>query len=434
MWPATVRATSDITEITLTEREALQVADNLIAVGKYTNAQKILTQMPLTGQTPLELERWYLLAKIERLKGNIDEAIRIYRKLLDEKPDLVKIRYELALCYMKKEQWHRADYHLRLAMAGENLPDDVKKMMAYYRYVIRQNKRWNIWFNLGAAPDNNINNGNGGEECVVNGWGRFCRDLKEPETAVGVNLTLGGNYEFVLSDHWRWKSDANVYSNMYDKHEYDDLYLTASTGPRYIWNRGDVWLAAIGVRRRYGGKGYNRSYGGKAETNYDFTRSLSGGLTLRTLSNKYDEYGPFLNGRTYSGNLRISYAFDAHLYTVLRTGLTREKTVNPIYSYWQPSVGIGFGAELSHGFHIYAEPFFYWTTYDDKQWVVKNNRFTQITERDFAQRYAVSLSNNKFDIWGFVPTVTLSFTKRDSNIWQREYKKTTLEFTFQQRF
>ena len=132
--------------------------------------------------------------------------------------------------------------------------------------------------------------------------------------------------------------------------------------------------------------------------------------------------------------LRLTYAFNAHLYTILRTRQTREKAVNPIYSYWQPSVGIGFGAELSHGFHMYAEPFFYRTTYDDKQWVVKNNQFTQIRERDFVQRYSVSLSNNKFDIYGFVPTITLSYTKRDSNIWQREYKKTTLEFTFQQRF
>ena len=46
----------------------------------------------------------------------------------------------------------------------------------------------------------------------------------------------------------------------------------------------------------------------------------------------------------------------------------------------------------------------------------------------------MSLSNNKVDIWGFVPTLTLSYTNRDSNIKVREYEKWTAEFTMRQRF
>ena len=46
----------------------------------------------------------------------------------------------------------------------------------------------------------------------------------------------------------------------------------------------------------------------------------------------------------------------------------------------------------------------------------------------------MSVSNNKFDIWGFVPTMTVSYTKKDSNIHAREYEKWTAEFTMRQRF
>ncbi len=429
-----VKQNGKTTEITMSALDAVKLAGNLIDKGDYEHASQILTMMPKTDSLPVEIERWFLLAQMEQRKGNYEEAIKIYRKILDDQPDLARIRFELALCYMKMGRWYRADYHLRLAMAGKDLPDNVKQMMAYYRYIVRQNKRWNVWFNFGAAPDSNINNGNGGEECVVNGWGRFCRNLKEPESVVGANLTLGGNYEFVLSDHWRWKSDANIYSNTYNNHDYDDLYLSSSTGPRYIWSRGDVWLAAIGARRWYGWEKYNYSYGAKLDTNYDFTRKLSGGLTLRYMENKYDEYGPFLNGQTYSTSFSLYYSFNARLYTVLRTGLIREDTVVPTYSYWQPNFAIGLGIELPAGFHVYAEPSFYMSKYDDAQWVVKDFDYTQITERDFVQRYALSVSNNKFDVWGFVPTFTISYMRRDSNIWQREFDKTTLEFTMRQRF
>lgn len=105
-----------------------------------------------------------------------------------------------------------------------------------------------------------------------------------------------------------------------------------------------------------------------------------------------------------------------------------------VIKYWQPNISVGIGAELPWGFHVYAEPSVYWTRYDDPRWTVKDNTFQEITEHDFTYRYALSLSNNKLDIWGFVPTMTVSYTRRESNIWQREYDKTAIEFTMQQRF
>lgn len=421
-------------EITMTTAQAMQLAGQLVDNGKLDQAQQILTKMPDTHTLPLEIERWFLLAQIAQKRGDIDTAVKIYRKILDDQPNLARVRFELALCYMHQKKWRRADYHMRLAMAGADLPDNAKQMMNYYRYIIRQNKNWNVWFNFGAAPDSNINNSRGGKETIISSWGEFSRELQEPESAIGGNLSLGGNYEFKLSDHWRWKSDANIYTNVYDKHDYDDLYLSVGTGPRYVWKNGDVWLAGIGSRRWYGWERYNWAAGVKLDTNYDFTRRLSGGLYLRFTENTYDKYDDILSGQIYSANTRLTYSFNASVYTVFRTGITREVAQNPTYSYWAPSLGIGIGAELPWGFHVYAEPSIYWSLYDDPRWAVKDNQFKEITEHDFTHRYALSISNNKLDIWGFVPTLTVSYTKRESNIWQREYDKTALEFTMQQRF
>ena len=414
--------------------QVIQLAGGFMDAGKYDKAEHILTTVPKTGNPALETERWFLLGQISARRGDYDTAIKIFRKILDEQPDLARIRFELAICYMKTGHWYRADYHLRLAMAGDDLPDDVRKMMSYYRYIVRQNKNWNVWFNFGAAPDNNVNQATGGQECVNTIFGPMCRELLEPESAVGFNFILGGNYEFKFGEHWRWKSDANIYTNIYNKHKFDDLYLSTSTGPRYVWNNGDVWLAGIVARRWYGWDEYNWSLGGKLDTNYDFTRKLSGGLSLRVLNNKYDEYGPWMNGQTYSANGRLSYSLDATKYIVLRGGIERETAKDSIYANWRPNVGFGFGAALPYGFDIYLEPYFYWTNYDGERWVVDNGDFTKKKAKDFNQRYSISLSNHKFDIWGFVPTLTVSYTRRDSNIWQREYDKYTAEFTFQQRF
>lgn len=420
--------------VTMSALDAVKLAGDLVEFGDYERAQQILFNLPKTNNLPVEIERWYLLAQIEQKKGNFDEAIRIYRKILDDQPDLAKIRYELAICYMMKQQWYRADYHLRLAMAGKDIPDDVKKRMMYLRYVARQNKNWNVWFNFGAAPDTNVNQATGGKECIINEWGEFCRYLPEPERVIGANLSLGGNYEFKLSEHWRWKSDGMLYSNVYDKHKYDDLFLSASTGPRYIWERGDVWLAGVVNRHWYGRNPYSWSYGVKLDTNYDWTRKMSSGISFRVMENKYDEYGKYMDGQTYSINPRISYSFGASKYVVLRGSVERDTANMDAYANWKYSTSVGFGSELMYGFNMYFEPYFSWLNYDGKKWVVKNNTYQAVQEHDFVQRYSMSLSNNKLEIWGFVPTLTFSYTQKDSNIHSREYKKWTTEFTFQQRF
>lgn len=421
-------------EISMTTTQVMQLAGALVDKGDFEHATQLLTQTPQTGVVPLEIERWFLLGQIAQKQGEYDKAIEIYRELLDKFPDLARVRFELAVCYMHTERWQRADYHLRLAMADDYLPDSVKNLMNYYRYIIRQNKNWNIWFNFGAAPDNNVNNAVGGTECIEFMGALWCHELVEPVSAVGANFTLGGNYEFKLSDQWRWKSEANIYSNIYDKHDYDDLYLSASTGPRFVWEKGDVWFAGMAARRWYGWDEYNWAAGVRLDTNYDFTNKLSGGVYLRLLENTYDEYGSFLNGQTYSASSRLFYSFNSRLYMSLSTGMYREDTVNPMYSYWQPIMSIGIGAELPWGFHVYAEPAVYWTCYDDEKLAVKDNEYIKIKEKDFTHMYSLSISNNKFDIWGFVPTLTFNYTQRDSNIWQREFDKFSVSFSMQQRF
>ena len=425
---------TDTKTVLVSALDAVKIAGDLVYSGQYDKADDILSKMPQTNNLQVEIERWYLLAQIEQKKGNIDEAIRIYRKILDQQPDLVKIRYELAICYMMKEQWYRADYHLRLAMAGNDIPEEIKERMLYLRYVARQNKNWNLWFNFGAAPDNNVNQAVGGRECIKDEWGIFCRDLPEPEKAVGANLMVGGNYEFKLSDHWRWKNDAMFYTNIYDKHKYDDLYLSSSTGPRYVWKNGDVWLAGVVNRRWYGWDRYSWSYGGKLDTNYDFSRRFSSGLSLRIMDNKYDEYGDWMDGQSYTVLPHIVYAFDATKYIVLRGNFERETANVDAYANRKYGCSIGFGAELFYGFRVYLEPYLSWVNYDGDRWVVKDSHYQPVKEKDFLQRYTISLSNNNFEVWGFVPTITIGYTNKDSNIHSREYEKWTAEFTFQQRF
>ena len=414
--------------------DILKTAGDLIEQGNMERAKQMLSDMPQAQDESVEIERLFLLGKIAQEQNDYDTAIEIFSKILNIQPNLAKARYELAVCYIHDEQWTRADYHLRLAMAGDDLSDEMKQNMDYYRYFIRQNKNWDVRFRIGTTPDSNVNNGNGGQECIVDGVRRFCRDAKDLEYIKGTNFSTGGDYEFKLSDHWRWKTDALLYTDMYDKSGYDDLYLSASTGPRYIWSRGDIWFAGMGAKRWYDRKEYNYAYGYKIDTNYDITRKLYGGITIWMLDNKYEYFSEYLNGQIYATDMRLTYSLDASMFITLKYGVTRESTKSPAYSYWEPNISFGFGTELPYGFYVYVEPAFYWFYYDDNQWAIKDDDYIQIKEQDFMQKYSLSLSNNRLEFLGFTPTLILSYAKKDSNIWHSGHKKYSFDITLRRRF
>ena len=412
----------------------LRAVGNMIDGGYVDGAAEILNNLPNFEEPALDIERMFLLGRLASARQEYNKAILIFRHILDEYPDLARVRFELALCYMQTKQWHRADYQLRRAMAGKDLPDNVKTIMNNARYVIRQNKNWNLYFNMGLTPDSNINTAAGGEECIKTMFGTLCRKLPEPQRALGLNTIVGGDYEFILTDNWRWKTDAHVYADVYNKHDFDNLYLSVGMGPRYIWERGDVWLSVLGGRRWYGWNVYNWSGGGRLNVSYDFARNLSGRVELRVLENIYDEFENIFNGYTYDVNTGFIYSFNASKYVTLNCGLARETTKNNIYSHWRPSAGVGFGTELLGGFTIFLSSSVYWQRYDEQRWVISNNKFEHIAESSFTNRYAVSVSNNKLSVFDFVPTLTVSYTRRHSNIWQREYDKIGVELGVQQRF
>lgn len=202
------------TILTMPHEQVLTFAKELISKGQLENARKALLAKPYDAKE-LEIERLYLLAQIAELEHKYNEAIDIYYFILNYQPDIPNIRFRLAELYLKQEDWWRADYHYRLALANKDLPQLIQYRIKQALYYIRQNKNWNLWFNFGVAPDNNVNNTTSGEQCVITMFGVMCNTLDEPEKDVGFNVTIGGNYEYKLSENWRIRNEAMVYNATY---------------------------------------------------------------------------------------------------------------------------------------------------------------------------------------------------------------------------
>ncbi|MDR2099128.1 MAG: surface lipoprotein assembly modifier [Rickettsiales bacterium] len=425
-------AKTPVKEIRLTSAEALAIGVKMIEDGDLENARLLLSNISFKDDERLETERRFLLGQIEMKRENYGGAIDIFRGILNDSPSLPRVRLDLALAYMQTGSFYKADYHFRLAMS-EQLPEEVQLNVYRMLYYIRQNKNWNLWLNVGVAPDSNINNANSGEQCILTIWGRLCNKLPEEERDVGFTAAFGGNYEFKLSDAWRIKNDFAVMTSKYRNEEYDDMLLSASTGPRYVFERGDVWLALAGSRRWLGHTDYSYSAGAKLDANYDLTQKLSSQMSLRYMPAKYDEYDD-LDGEVYGAGVTFSYTLSSSKYLVFRTGYDKERNKVEAYRNSRRTYAVGFGSELPLGFSIYLEPSLMLTGYDEERLYVVEPWLESIRRKDRTYRYSEQLLNRKISWYGFTPTLGYSYTDRRSNVWQSEFTKSAFEFGMTQRF
>jgi hypothetical protein len=65
-----------------------------------------------------------------------------------------------------------------LALGAEYLPNDVRQLMEQYRYLVRQNKNSDFWFEFGDVPDMRASLSNNNSGCFGNEKTGVCEKLK----------------------------------------------------------------------------------------------------------------------------------------------------------------------------------------------------------------------------------------------------------------
>ena len=121
----------------------------------------------------------------------LDEAITAFRNLLIDRPELVRVRLELARAFFLKREDALARRHFEQVLAG-NLPPPVVANVQRFLAAIRARKRWSVYFGAALAPDSNIGAASDERFIEIHIGGvplPFRRDQEELTTS-GVGLSL----------------------------------------------------------------------------------------------------------------------------------------------------------------------------------------------------------------------------------------------------
>ena len=420
----------------LSSDPAVVQARTLVLNGSFNGALEILRRIEPVGANRIDVLFLTGLASVgasnsaegEGRDALLAEAIDAFRAILVNHPDLVRVRLELARAFFLKNEDGLARRHFELVLGG-NPERAVVANINNYLAAMRARKRWTARAGAAFAPDTNIGAASEADTLYIYGL-PFRRDA-ETTSGIGVAVWGGGEYQYPVGNQLRIRAGADISRREYRERRFDQTYLAAHLGPRWLIDKDtDASLIGTAYRRWLGGERYSDSVG----TYLDASRRLGRTLTVRArLGLAHSRYtgNSGNDGPVLSATVMGSWVALPIMQITLRTGHERQRTDSKRTRSRTLWVGGDIALALPAGFSVGFGVEFRGTNYGDGWFpFVPDNG----SRRDRTNVVRASVFNRSLTLFGFSPELTVLSSQRASTAQLYDYDRLQGELRFQRLF
>ena len=236
------------------------LADELYSAGDKAGAAGILEALTQDKHPELRAEARFRLAAVREDLGDLPGAAAALRALLAEQPEANRARLELARLLERMGDAAAARSELEQARAI-GLPPEVEATVRRYASRLAPARKRGLTLELTAGPDSNINRATTSPfiDTII---APFELDADARQQS-GFGAT--GIARFHSADDigpLTLLTRANGRADLYDKARFNDVQLSADSGPQVRVGKLSMRPAAIVERRWYGGDLYATGWGG----------------------------------------------------------------------------------------------------------------------------------------------------------------------------
>ena len=361
----------------------------------------------------------------------LDESIAALHTILVDRPELVRVRLELARAFFFKGEDSLSRGHFERVLAGE-VPDAVVANVQHFLSQIRARRRWVAYLGASLAPDTNIGAASDEEIIYILGL-PFRRDNADELTTsgVGVSVWTGGEYQHPVSDRLRVRAGVDVARREYASNEFDDTNLAFHLGPRWLADpRTD--LSVLGeARRSWASTSIDHdAVGGRIEARRRLTPLITANAGASWLKRDYRRRRS-LDGHVADVSLRGTWTLSPTVQVNSSFGASRERPASERNRNRSRRLRAGISLILPWGISTRAAAQRRWTEFEG-DWTF----FTQspAPRKDVTDTLSLSFHKRDFTLYGFSPQVVVVHEERDSNAQAHDYNRTRGEIRFVRQF
>ena len=392
---------------------ALHVARVLMSAERWHEARLILTHLK-TKDREERIERLFLLGLAEVRLGFMPEAAERFEAILAIRPDLTRVRLELARVYQLLGRDAKARLHFEASLADE-LPSSVEDAVEAWLDRIDARKRWSVSASLAVLPESNPVKRTDREEVRIGSVPfRLDEDAREA-SGTGLLLSTGAQYSPVLADDWRGVLAVSAAAKLYEQSDWNDVSVQGDIGGARLFDRGSASGGVRVGRRWLGGDHYSDGIGPWIRGRLRLSPDLQIDAALSAERRDHPEHSS-LDGWTVALRPGLDYAPNSR--TTLRAELDLEHVEASEDRHGSRMGGLALG--VSHAFKgglsVSPRVAVHWRRYTD------DDPLFGKTRSDRQLRLSVNLLHRALQYRGFTPYVGFFVERNRSNIPINSYR------------
>ena len=379
------------------------------------------------GATALQAARESDGAERQRL---LDEAIAAFRAILHDRPELERVRLELALAFYLKGEDDLSREHFDRALAG-NPPPAVVANIRRYLARIRERRRWTSYVAAAFAEDSNIGAASDAE--IVSIFGLPFRVSPESQATSGTGVVLWGGteYQHPVSPVLRLRAGVDAVRREYAGQRFDQSTVAVHVGPRWLIDaRTELSVLATATHWWTGGNPQRHHLGGRVELHRRLSQTIRSTLRASWEDRDFESSsvwdGPITRFSGHASWLPNSWS---RLHAAL--GYDRERAE---WEAWRNTTRwgrVGVSLALPYGFTVGGSLTQRHTRYDGR-WGFYTPR--GVPRRDRTRVSRLTAHNRGWTVYGFSPQIAVVRENRETNAQLYDYRKTRVELLVHREF
>ncbi|BAN35129.1 hypothetical protein SCD_n01302 [Sulfuricella denitrificans skB26] len=194
----------------------------------------------------------------QREQGHLFAAIESLQTILNLRPELDRVRLELALTYYKALNYEAAKEQAEAVLRKPDLPDNVRLSVLTFlaqlkgdQEALLKRKVWEYSLSAGLMHDSNVNAGPSG--AIAQATNLSPSEAARADTAATLSAGISHTYQSPTpvkigesAARFLWQSRANFYAKEnFSEHASNLEVITLSTGP--AWFALNKWRANVNV-------------------------------------------------------------------------------------------------------------------------------------------------------------------------------------------
>ena len=399
--PETVRPPAGLTD--------MQAARMLIRAGRLEHARVFLEQARPSDEEE-SIERLFLLGRVEMQLGMPERAAERFEAILSRRPELTRVRLELAQAYYLAGRDDKARHHFNFSLA-DDLPSSVEATVESFLRGIDARKRWSASLSASMLPETRRSDR---EEVLIGGVPFRLSEDARASSGVGALISAGASFSPKVSDNVRGVLAASSAAKLYERSDWNDVSASGDIGLTRLTDRGSVSGGLRLGRRWVGGDAYNRTLGPWAQTRVRLSSSTRLGLAVSAGYRAHDERTA-RDGWRIALTPRLAHLLDSR--TSIRVVPTFEIAEARTDHHGSRSIGLGatIGRTFDGGLSVSLSPGIHVRRYASEDPLFGTRQI------DRTYQLGVRVLHRSLRYGGFAPWLGYSFESNRSSIPIREY-------------